>query len=156
HLRVCGAVSIAPSVPGQGNRDAEQKTAKYAVGGEVSSGGMPALMRADDVVPDARGRGGRRRRRAAISSAGRAAPARPGPAGRRRGPPRRGAPISPAGRHAHPPPGPAGLRSVLRRETLPLHVAPELLGHLGWTDRLRAQKRFQAVRGALDTHATTP
>src|SRR5262249_42647569 len=60
--------------------------------------------------------------------------------------------VSSAGRHADAPPGPDGLRSALRRETLPLHVAPELLGHLGWTDRLGAEQRFQAVRAALEAN----
>src|SRR4029453_18974983 len=58
--------------------------------------------------------------------------------------------LSSAGRHADAPPGPDGLRSALRRETLPLHVAPQLLGHLGWTNRLGAEQRFQAVRTALE------
>src|SRR5436309_4443545 len=40
--------------------------------------------------------------------------------------------------------------SALCGETLPLHVAPELLGHLGWADRLGAEQRFQAVRAALE------
>src|SRR5262245_63066162 len=58
--------------------------------------------------------------------------------------------VSSAGRHADAPPGPDGLRSALRRETLPLHVAPQLLGHLGWADRRGAEQRFQAVRAALE------
>src|SRR5439155_24989012 len=47
------------------------------------------------------------------------------------------------------PPGSAVFGLVLGRETLPLHVAPELLGHLGGADRRRSEQRFQAVRAAL-------
>src|SRR3989454_6224450 len=46
--------------------------------------------------------------------------------------------------------------SALCGETLPLHVAPELLGHLGWADRLGAEQRFQAVRAALEADRVSP
>src|SRR5262245_2911691 len=93
---------------------------------------MPAARRGDGVAPDSQER---KSRRTGVTTRGRR--------------------VSSAGRHADAPPGSAGLSSALRRETLPLHVAPELLGHLGRTDRLGAEQRFQAVRAALKADRVT-
>src|SRR5262245_63555223 len=93
---------------------------------------MPAARRGDGVAPDSQER---KSRRTGVTTRGRR--------------------VSSAGRHADAPPGSAGLSSALRRETLPLDVAPELLGHLGRTDRLGAEQRFQAVRAALEADRVT-
>src|SRR5206468_8221219 len=44
-----------------------------------------------------------------------------------------------------------GSSSGLGGEALPLHVAPELLGHLGGSDRRGAEQRLQAVRATPET-----
>ena len=42
-----------------------------------------------------------------------------------------------------------GFRSGFCRQTPPLHVAPELLGHLSGANRSRTEQRLEAVRAAL-------
>src|SRR5215831_9112569 len=49
-----------------------------------------------------------------------------------------------------------GVSSVLGGQALALHVAPELLCHLGGPDRRGAEERFQAVRATPEADRVAP